>query len=82
MSFILENFSVPVLAGGLTSYLLILLLSWQDEYLSERQLPSTTGSYANAYSALQHGGLWADLLILTPLLAWIGTHTPSTLLPD
>ncbi len=44
--------------------------SWMDGYLSQKQMKKELGIY-DGWSFLQHGGMWADVFIVSPLVAYI-----------
>ncbi len=58
------------------------LVSWNDEYFSAPQMQREGH---RGYSFLQHGGMWADFFLITPLTAWLVgkynfAHTPTVAL--
>ncbi|MBI2610024.1 hypothetical protein HYW53_02500 [Candidatus Giovannonibacteria bacterium] len=62
---------MEVLIWLLVGYGLIILqgvMSARDRYFSKRQIEIWGG---NAYSFLQHGGIWSDLIIMTPLVTYL-----------
>lgn len=44
--------------------------AWGDKYLSKRQLAERG---IKGYALLDHGGWWADVFIISPLVAWIAS---------
>jgi len=59
-----------VLLIGLGLVVIQGVLAWGDGFLSKEQIKAIYG-LDRAYSFLQHGGMWADVLIVVPIVAWI-----------
>lgn len=48
------------------------IASWFDGYLTQAQLIGR--GITNGWSFLEHGGMWADALIISPLLGYVLAH--------
>src|SRR5262245_36825061 len=58
-----------VLALGLATVAAQGIASWFDGYLTQAQMQAQ--GVTNGWSFLEHGGMWADALIISPILAYI-----------
>jgi hypothetical protein len=59
---------VSILAVSVTAVLLQGFLSWTDGYLTQAQLHSRG---INGWSLVEHAGVWADLFLISPMLAYV-----------
>jgi hypothetical protein len=64
-------FGVMLLIFDWSMCLLQAIRAWQDKYFSQKQLRAR--GITNAYSHLQHGGWWANIFIISPMVAYITT---------
>ena len=60
----------PALAGLEILVLLQIPLSWRDGYLIRNQRPF----YFRGYTLSEHGGWWMDLLVISPVFAWVASN--------
>ena len=55
---------ILVLAQGVFSY--------RDGYLTKKQM--ATRGIRHGWSFLEHGGMWADIFIISPLIAYVSSQ--------
>lgn len=61
-----------VLATGVMLVFIQGLFANADGYLTQKQMVSRKKtSNVNGYSFMEHGGMWADVFIVSPVVAWI-----------
>jgi hypothetical protein len=60
---------ISVLAAGIALVALQGLLSWIDGYLTQDQMRSR--GVATGWSFFEHGGMWADAFLISPILAYL-----------
>lgn len=48
------------------------ILAWRDGYLTQAQMHSH--GVMNGYSFMEHGGMWSDVFIVSPLVAYLLAH--------
>ncbi|MES2436626.1 MAG: hypothetical protein V4519_01325 [Patescibacteria group bacterium] len=63
------SFSIPVLMIGLGLVLLQAVCAYLDGFLTQAQMRRR--GIMNGYSFMEHGGMWADVFVITPLVAFI-----------
>ena len=61
-----------VLMTGIWLVLLQGAFSSVDGYLTQAQMRYRHG-IKNGWSFMEHGGMWADVFIVTPIVAWVGS---------
>lgn len=61
-----------ILSIGITLVGIQGVCAYIDGYFSQAQIRTVHGIH-NAYSFKEHGGMWADVLIVTPIVSYIAT---------
>jgi hypothetical protein len=61
-----------VLLVGIALVLIQGLAAWMDGYFTQDQIKRVHG-ITSAYSFVQHGGMWSDVFIITPIVAYISS---------
>ncbi len=61
-----------VLTVGIILVLTQAMCAWEDGYLTQAQM--RRHGVMNGYSFMEHGGMWADIFVISPLVAYLASH--------